>query len=424
MPVVNNGVEAYQDNQLLVEQDYAGLVTEELRRLQIAASTLDTSGKLGLALLSLPDVATAAARLRADSALAGSASGARLTQDQSAAGVADLDLVLFALRSRLREAHGGWVPTIGKNRILGRVQGSPYIKGGVGEPAKAGPITIPPASGQPGARVAVLDTAIFAHPLLVGRFIGGSVTGFAQRPRTTQGHSTFVAGLIAQRAPAAELVVRAVLDDEGANASSWDVATAMVGMLDAGVSVLNLSLGCVTADRVPPLSLRRAVERLAPSVVIVAAAGNNGAPDAQAAALGLTANTPVYPAALDDVVGVGAYDPAAGGTAAGGVEPALFSPAAPWVDLLAPGVRVVSTFLSGQVELVRRDPDGTLTDEGPADFGTPGYASWDGTSFAAANVTGAIAALIAADRISGHEALDRLRDPASTGGDIVPYGSL
>jgi subtilisin family serine protease len=457
MPVVNNGVESYRGDQLVVEQGYAGLVTRELRRLQIAASELDSDDRLGLVLLNLPDVATAAASLRSDPALGRIAGPGQQAPGQPAAGLTDLDRLLLVLRDRFRQAHHGWVPTFGKNRILGRVQGSPYIKGGVGLPDPAGPFTstpfveggagqpapaghhtiippyikggtgqpdpagpfaIPPASGQPGARVAVLDTRLYAHPDLIGRFIGDSVTGFSQRPRTTQGHATFVAGLIARRAPDAELLVSTVLDDDGANASSWDLATAMARVLDAGAAVLNLSLGCMTADAEPPMCLRRAVERLAPSVVIVAAAGNNGAPDAAAAAVGLTANTPVYPAALDDVVSVGAYDPAAGG-----IRPALFSPSAPWVDLLAPGVRVVSTFLPGQVELVRRNPDGTLTDEGSADFGTPGYATWDGTSFAAANVTGAIAAIVAADQVSAHEALVRLRDPSGTS-DIAPHGSL
>jgi Subtilase family len=425
MPVVTNGAEAYQGDQLLAEREYVGLVQDELRQLQVGSSVLGSHTGLGLALLSLPDVAVAAAGLRSDPAMAQAASQAWQAQGQGTARIGDLDLLLYALRSRIREAHDGWVPALGKNRLLGRVQGSPYIKGGVGEPSLASPLTIPALSGQPGARVAVLDTRLFAHPDLIGRFAGNAVTSFAQQPRATQGHSTFVAGLIAQRAPDAEIVVREVLDDDGMNASSWDVAVAMADLRDTGVSVLNLSLGCVTADRLPPLCLRRAAERLIPSVVIVAAAGNNGAPDALATASGLTANTPVYPAALDGVLGVGAYDPAVTDLASGSAEPAAFSPSAPWVALLAPGVRVTSTFLPGQVQLVRRDPDGTLSSDGTADFGMPGYASWDGTSFAAASVTGAIAALIQAGRMSGYEAASQLGDPVAAGGagaDIVRFG--
>jgi Subtilase family len=415
MPVVRNGVEAYQGDQLVVELEYAGLMQEGLRRLGISASELDSSAPLSLTLLSLSGVDTAAGLLRQDSALVESASRDQQA-GQAAVSIGDLDLISFAVRQWMRQGNDGWVATFGKNRILDRVQGSPYIKGGVGEPDPAAPLSIPPVGQQTGARVAVLDTRLYAHPDLVGRFLGDSAATFGTEPLVTQGHSTFVAGLIAQRAPSAQLIVHSVLDDEGANANSWDVATAMASAGDAGVAVLNLSLGCATIDRVPPLSLRRAVERLAPSVVVVAAAGNNGIPGGQDAA-GLTPATPIYPAAIDGVVAVGAYDPSEGTG-----KPAVFSPKVPWLDLLAPGVRVRSTFLPGHVQLVRRDPDGSLVDEGSADFGQPGYATWDGTSFAAANVSGAIAALTVAGRVSAYEALDQLQNPAGPGGDILPYG--
>jgi Subtilase family len=418
MPVVRNGVEAYQGDQLVAEQEHAGLVTQELRRLGIAASVLDSDDRLSLTLLSLSGVETAAGLLRSDGNPA-------TTGDP--AGTGDLDLVLFTIRQRMRQEHDGWVATVGKNRIVGQVQGSPYIKGGIGVPDPAAPLVIPRPARLTGARVAVLDTALFAHPDLIGRFIGDSVTGFGGPPRSTpplstQGHATFIAGLIAQRAPAAQLAVQTVLDSGGQNASSWDVATAIAGILGTGTDVLNLSLGCATADREPPLCLRRAVELLTPSMVVVAAAGNNGMPDEQAAAAGLTPVTPVYPAAMDGVIAVGAYD-----SAAGTGEPAPFSPAAPWVDLLAPGVRVRSTFLPGQVQLVSRDPDGSLADAGTADFGQPGYADWDGTSFAAASVTGAIAAMMRPGRVSAYDALETLSHPggrAGAGSDILPCGSV
>lgn len=439
MPVVRNGVEAYQDNQLVAEQEHSGLVTEELRRLGIAASELDSDDQLSLTLLNLSGVETAAGVLRADSELVAAASQARQAPGSStgsdlgtgsgsgqasgsgSARIDDLDLVLFTMRQRMRQAHDGWVATVGKNRIVDQVQGSPYIKGGVGVPDPAAPLAIPRPAGQTGARVAVLDTTLFAHPDLIGRFLGDSVTAFGHQPRSTQGHATFIAGLIAQRASGAQLAVQTVLDENGENASSWDVAKAIASILGTGTDVLNLSLGCATADRLPPLCLRRAVELLTPSVVVVAAAGNNGMPDDQAAAAGLTPVTPIYPAAIDGVIAVGAYDPSTGTS-----EPAPFSPAAPWVDLLAPGVRVRSTFLPGQVQLVSHDPDGSLAETGSADFGQPGYADWDGTSFAAANVTGAIAAMVIPCRVSAYDALETLCHPsgqAGPGSDILLYGS-
>jgi subtilisin family serine protease len=92
--------------------------------------------------------------------------------------------------------------------------------------------------------------------------------------------------------------------------------------------------------------------------VVVAAAGNHGT-----ARRGRMA-APSYPAALDNVIAVGARN---------GTRAADFSPTAPWVDAMAPGVDVVSTC----------DPNRDAS----ALFGT-----WSGTSFAAAVVSGAIAA--------------------------------
>src|SRR6266487_6322660 len=108
MPVVRNGVETYQGDQLVVEQEYTGLVTEELRRLGIAASELDSNDRLSLTLLNLPGVDTAAAVLRQDSALVESASLAQRAQGQESASINDFDLVLSVMRQRMREAHDGW----------------------------------------------------------------------------------------------------------------------------------------------------------------------------------------------------------------------------------------------------------------------------------------------------------------------------
>lgn len=439
MSVVTNEVESYQGDQLVVELRDTGLVQEELRRLGIGSGEIDSSDLLSLTLLQLFDVESAAASLRQDSALVEAATLDRRSRGQVGDGIYDLDLMLFALRRSMRAAHDGWEATVDLNRILGRVQGSPYIKGGVGAPLAVGslfmpaipppyikgsqggllpvaPLSVPAAAPQAGARVAILDTRLYRHPDLEGRYLGESVADFGSPQRSTQGHATFIAGLIAQRAPAAGLVVRQVLDDDGANANSWDVATEMVGILDTGIAVLNLSLGCTTLERRAPQSLTRAVERLIPTVVVVAAAGNNGSPEALAAA-GLTASTPHYPAAIDGVVGVGAYDPDDGSAA-----PASFSPSEPWVSLLAPGVNVQSTFLPGLVQPVRVDAAGHLTEEGPpVDFGQPGYASWSGTSFAAANVTGEIAARMVPGRVSAYDALDQLLNPGSPAGDVVPH---
>ena len=119
---------------------------------------------------------------------------------------------------------------------------------------------------------------------------------------------------------------------------------------------MNLSFGCYTDDGEPPLVLARAVSLVSAEILLVAAAGNHGNIDElkkqgdlkdASWARGLTPKTPVWPAAFDEVIAVGATD-------------APFSPQTPWVDLTAPGMNVVSTYLTGQVKLgsPRRTSDG------------------------------------------------------------------
>ena len=100
------------------------------------------------------------------------------------------------------------------------------------------------------------------------------------------------------------------------------------------------------------------------------------------------------------MVSVGAHD-------ANG-QRAEFSPDAEWVDLTAPGTDVVSLFLDGMVRFSDR-----ADTEAPPDSRFDGFASWSGTSFAAAAVTGAIARRIGSG-MTGRGALDDLmQQPAA-----------
>jgi membrane-anchored mycosin MYCP len=90
----------------------------------------------------------------------------------------------------------------------------------------------------------------------------------------------------------------------------------------------------------------------------------------------------VFPAALDGVLAVGAIGDDKG--------LAPFSPNAPWVDVVAPGVNIASTYLSGQVTGVEYE-NGRPKEIQVGPFAN-GYALWSGTSAAAAAVTGQLAA--------------------------------
>ena len=140
----------------------------------------------------------------------------------------------------------------------------------------------------------------------------------------------------------------------------------------------------------PSMVMARAVERLSPKTLIVAAAGNHGLTVGWVN--GLTEHSPTWPAALPNVVAVGADDPLTG-TLAG------FSPRLPWVTCTAPGEGVVAAYLTADV--TTEEEPGVL----PTHF--EGYARWSGTSFATAAVSGAVAARMR-PRVDAWEALDEL----------------
>jgi membrane-anchored mycosin MYCP len=128
---------------------------------------------------------------------------------------------------------------------------------------------------------------------------------------------------------------------------------------------------------------------------VVASAGNNG--DAKGSGSsglpqGVTPSTTSYPAASPGVVAVGverAHDD----------EQADFTPyPAPWISLLARGVKVNAAYLHGQVQLGQ--------EKKPTEF--KGFANWSGCSFAAAVVSGIIAARTEPGRRTAREALDEL----------------
>ncbi|GIH26404.1 hypothetical protein Aph01nite_47140 [Acrocarpospora phusangensis] len=385
---------AWWQDQIVVDLRHADLVRERLAKVAgIAWRELEVSTALDLVLVELPGLAEAAGAFRTDPALVEAAKASRSLAFGPDAPVPDLDLVLFALRKNFSDEYEGWTPTWGKHRLLDGVAGSPYTGGGDEQPEQADAVAIPEATGE-GVRVGVLDTRLAEHPSLDGRYRAPKSAIFygAEPYPSLAGHSMFICGAILQEAPDARLVVRSVLDDNGVTVSSWDVAVAMMGFLGE-VEVLNMSFGCVTADHSPPLVLTRAVERLAGSMVLVAAAGNHGRlkarPDLPRFAE-VTAGTPVWPAAYDEVIAVGATedDPSAGPSASG--AKADFSPNLPWVDAAVDGVGVVSTYFTGEVELIKPDREGAVTSLGTRTFGT-GFARWSGTSFAAARISGKIA---------------------------------
>jgi subtilisin family serine protease len=389
-----NDVEAYQDDQFVVEMRDFTLVRNALQSWHhLEVIELERSSDLDLVLV---QISTSPGTDHP--ATASSYPAWRTTSTQTPD---RLDGLLEDLRRRFEATSAGWAPTMDTNRLLDAIFGWPYIKGGNEKMTPACPVSIPRAGQRPCPKVVVLDTRLYAHPSLAGAYHADAYREGETPTLSTAGHATFIAGIIMQRAAAGgqtvpiDLDFRTVLDEDAMNASSWDVAKKIAELQhDEDVAVANLSFGAA-AGRGAPLVLQRAIDRIASKIVVVAAAGNNrGIGEHELA--GLERNTPMWPAALDNVIAVGAHD--------GHGKAADFSPDVSWLDLMAPGVHVTSTFLPGRVEVVHHHEDGRLVEKPDVvDFGD-GWAQWNGTSFAAANVTGEIVALMNAHHISAMDA--------------------
>jgi hypothetical protein len=373
------GPARYKPDQLVVVGPHLRAVQGKLRDLEIRFGSEQNDDRLGLALLPLEDLDGQIARARPESWFAQHVAHGCDRCRPRPAGLrrSGLDLLLAALRCGFASGHGGWVPTIGKNRYLDPIHpwGPEIVGGGKSpwRPISGDTVRIArrPLPSRP-VWVGILDTPLYAHEMLRGGYVADESSLLEYKPSLppSAGHATFVAGLILQRAPEARLVVRGNLDYTG-TAAAWETARAMMTFAGSGIDILNFSWGCRTEDGEPPLVLVHAVQRLSAEMVIVAAAGNHTGEGS-----GADRRIPTYPAALPDVVAVAATNRAG--------RPARFNLDGPWVNLLAHGVKVDSTYLDG--EFVRETPGGPVT----TTFN--GFARGSGTSFAAANVTGEIAA--------------------------------
>ena len=215
-----------------------------------------------------------------------------------------------------------------------------------------------------GELVAVLDTGADPdHQVLAGRLAAGwnyvddnadtrdVASGVDSNGDGTEdgafGHGTFVAGLVVLVAPRARILPARVLDSDG-NGNTFAVAQAMLDAVEAGATVINLSLGAADHEfksRVIDDAIKEAQKQ---GVVVVAAAGNDAS------------ERPHYPASRSEVISVAAQDERADGLAP-------FSSRGDKVDVAAPGVALIGAM-----------PDYR-------------FASWSGTSMAAPLVSGEVA---------------------------------
>ena len=233
-------------------------------------------------------------------------------------------------------------------------------------------------------RVAVIDSGIDGdHPEFKGRIVAANTFVGGSAYKDTQGHGTFVAGLIAARldgagmaglAFPAQLLVAKVVRPDGAVPLDAE-ARAIRWAVDKGARVINLSLGGVrnpfdpTGDGFSALEASAVEYAVRHGVVVVAAVGNSDqAPDQPW-------RYASYPAALPHVLGVSAQ-------AKDGSVP-MFSNRDPvYNDVSAPGDELFST-LPRSLTAQRA----TCLEQGYSDCGPQEFRHAQGTSFATAIVT-------------------------------------
>ena len=239
----------------------------------------------------------------------------------------------------------------------------------------------PHATGA-GVTVAVVDTGVDATaPDLAGQLVPGySWVNGNSDTQDQNGHGTHVTGIIAAVqnngvgvsgvAPGARVMPLQALDSSG-DGTDADVAAAFNYAGDAGVPIVNASLGSST----PSQEIEQAIAAH-PNTLYVVAAGNSGTDNDNP-------STPFYPCDLTEanVVCVGASDQ--------NDQPASFSDYGPTsVDLFAPGVNILSTWLSSG--------------------GAAQYAYADGTSMATPMVSATLALMLS--RNSSLSAAELKRD--------------
>jgi subtilisin family serine protease len=219
-----------------------------------------------------------------------------------------------------------------------------------------------------GVKVAVIDTGIDqSHPVFAGRIVGPAydfvsddVDPNDEPGGAGYGHGTFVAGLVALTAPQAMIMPLRAFDNQG-QGSTFNIARAIRYAVDNGAQVINMSFGMLESDP----AIRDAIDYAYGRALMIAAAGNEGA------------NLIHFPASMSGkTIAVSSTD-------ANDVK-SSFANYNSKVDVVAPGSNVYSAY-----------PDNR-------------WATWSGTSFSAAMISGEAALMLALRPHASHVALRML----------------
>lgn len=217
-----------------------------------------------------------------------------------------------------------------------------------------------------GVKIAIVDSGCQVdHPDLRDRIIGGrnfttEDNGDITKYNDYNGHGTHVAGVIAAShngsgiigvAPEAGILILKVMEKNG-QGSYMNVVNAINYAITQKVDIISMSLG----GPGNAAELKQAIDQaIANEIAVVCAASNDG--DGNPLTLEYA-----YPAYYPEVIAVGAE--------MANRQVARFSDSNNEIDIIAPGVNIISTYIGGK------------------------YVSLSGTSMAAPHVAGALALLI------------------------------
>jgi len=207
-------------------------------------------------------------------------------------------------------------------------------------------------------KVGVIDTGInFQHPALKGSILPGiNLINRGRPPIDDNGHGTHIAGTIAASNPVHgmigiaphALIVPVKAFDQNGSAYVSDIIQAIDWCVRYGVDVINMSFGMRTRSKAMLNAVIRAYNK---GVIIVASSGNES-----------KKKSIDYPARYPHTIAVGATNSLR--------KVAPFSNQGSYIDIYAPGDRIVSAWLNSD------------------------YHEMSGTSMATSHVSGAIALLL------------------------------
>lgn len=199
-----------------------------------------------------------------------------------------------------------------------------------------------------GIKIAVIDSGCdINHESLKNNIVG--VRNFTDEDGKNPdvvidrvGHGTHVTGTIVANgenntivgvSPNAQIYSLKAIDRTGSGKVSW-VVNAIYYAIDKNVDIISMSLGMPKGSEKLEKAVREAINK---NILVVCAAGNDGDGDSSDFEYS-------YPAAYVDVISVGAVDKK-------GV-PASFSNANLGVDVVAPGVSILSTYPNNQFAIL------------------------------------------------------------------------